>query len=56
MKQGHENFKVVKNNPKEKNKNYILQNNKITRTTFYIVVATLLIGIVMVFATGFTFR
>ncbi|TYP99319.1 hypothetical protein C7447_102641 [Tenacibaculum adriaticum] len=55
MKQGPEEFKVVKDNPKKKNKNYIFQNNQITRVGFYIVATALLVGIIMVLVTGFSF-
>lgn len=56
MKQGSENFKVVKNNPEKKNRNYIFQNNKITRVGFYIVATVLIIGVIMVISSGILFE
>ncbi len=52
MKQGTEDFNIVKENPEEKNRNYIFQNNKITRLGFYIVASLLIIGITMAIVSG----
>lgn len=49
MKQGNEDFKLIKNNPKSKNRNYIFQNNAITRLGFIIVLICLIVGVSMVF-------
>ncbi len=53
MKQGTEDFKIIKENPKGKNRNYIFQNNRITRIGFYIVATLLIVGVLMVITTGF---
>ncbi|MDY0779528.1 hypothetical protein [Tenacibaculum sp. IB213877] len=45
-------FKLVKDNPESPNKNYIFQNNKITRVGFYIILILLVIGAIMVFVQG----
>ncbi|SHG03720.1 hypothetical protein SAMN05444344_2489 [Tenacibaculum mesophilum] len=49
MKKSNEDFKIIKENPDSKHKNYIFQNNKITRLAFYIVLSCLLIGITLIF-------
>jgi hypothetical protein len=50
MKYKNEDFEIIKNNPKRKNKNYIFQNNKITRIGFYVVLTCLVLGISMIVA------
>ncbi|WP_165872156.1 hypothetical protein [Tenacibaculum sp. M341] len=52
MKQGPEDFKVLKKNAEKRDRNYIFQNNKITRVGFYIVLTCILIGISMVVVSG----
>ena len=54
MKNNKDDFKILKENPKNDDTNYIFQNNKITRVGFYIVGSALLIGIVMVVIAGIT--
>lgn len=48
MKNKKSDFKVIKENPKNDNTNYIFKNDEITRTGFYIVATTLVIGVIMV--------
>ncbi|TCP28398.1 hypothetical protein EV195_101574 [Tenacibaculum skagerrakense] len=50
MKREHENFKFIKNDLQQKNRNYIFQNNKVTRLGFYIVLTCLFIGVSMIVA------
>ncbi|WP_299619428.1 hypothetical protein [uncultured Tenacibaculum sp.] len=52
MKQGKEDFKIFKKNTKNKSKNYIFQNNKATRSGFYILTSLLIIGLTMVIISG----
>ncbi|SNR13917.1 hypothetical protein [Tenacibaculum jejuense] len=52
MKQGKEDFKIFKKNTKNKNKNYIFQNNKETRSGFYVVLGVIVLGISMIVASG----
>ncbi|MFD0991853.1 hypothetical protein [Tenacibaculum geojense] len=52
MKNKNNDFEFIKDNPKKSNKNYIFQNNKITRIGFYIVLSLLIIGVVIVFVEG----
>ena len=42
MKNKNNDFEFIKDNPKKSNKNYIFQNNKITRIGFYIVLSLLI--------------
>ncbi|MGQ3678261.1 MAG: hypothetical protein HWD89_06290 [Tenacibaculum sp.] len=49
MEKQNDDFKIIKENPKSKNRNYIFQNNKITRIAFFVILFCLIIGITMVF-------
>lgn len=49
MKEQDKNFKLIKENPQSENRNYIFQNNKVTKVAFFIIVACLLIGVTMIF-------
>ncbi|MGG8497949.1 hypothetical protein ACQY1Q_16170 [Tenacibaculum sp. TC6] len=52
MKQGRENFEIVKNKPESKNRNYIFKNDTITKVGFYIVVTVLVVGFTFVVLFG----
>lgn len=52
MKNKSEGFKILKQNPESDNTNYIFQNDKTTKTGFYIVTTSLIIGAIMVVASG----
>lgn len=52
MKQGEEDFKIVKDSDNTSRRNYIFQNNTKTKAAFYFVAFVLLILIVAVAATS----
>ncbi len=54
MKQGPEDFKILKDNPESKDRNYIFQNSRSTRIGFYIVATVLIIGVLTVISTRFS--
>ncbi|EDP97514.1 hypothetical protein U8527_04155 [Kordia algicida OT-1] len=53
MKQGKEDFKLVKDSDNESKRNYIFQNNTKTKAAFYFVAFVLVILIVAVTATAY---
>ena len=54
MKQGKENFKIVKDPENVEQRNYIFQKNKKTKTAFYFVATVLIAIITAIAATAFT--